>query len=1127
MTVGARTIMPDWDARTSGASLYVADIELPGLCVAAILRSPYAHANIRRIDTSAAEQMPGVVAVVTAADFGDARYQHMGGPFIDRAPMARDRARFMGEEVAAVAVEDPAVLEQALASIRVSYRRRRAVHDPMRALGRLAPTVHDRARGRNLAYDVDYTWGTDVDAVPGATSLQQRYRFGRQGQVPMESASTLAHWDPTEQRLHVWTSTQAPYFVRKELIGILGLSPDQVATHEVAVGGGFGGKAKVGEHEVIAAMLSIRCGRPVRLVLNRQEEFAATKPRHVFDVDLRTTLDPDGRIVAHDADVVVDNGAYSHTGPGVMGSAVAIIGSLYPTDNAHVRARLVDTNKPPGGSFRGFGAPQATFALESQVDELAAKVGIDPIDLRLRNLRQAGEITHAGLRIGSCALERCLTEVRQMIDWDRLRSQGGNGRGVGVAIAMHVSGANSYDGANRSKARVDVHEDGRVEVRFGGADAGTGQRGLLTQVVAEELGVPAEHVTPVMMDSDQTPPDMGSWSSRGTVMATGAVRAAARQVADELRRRAAGKFAVAPTDVRLESGEAVVGEQAIELASLVSATDDAGALTATADFTVDSDPVNGRTGVSNVSPAYSFAAHAAEVEVDPATGKVRVVRYAAVHDAGRVVNPTAAESQVVGGIVMGLGAALSEELLYEQGRTVNPNYLHYAMPRASDVPPIEVRFVGEDDPNTPYGVKSVGEIALSPVPAAIANAVAHAVGVRVREVPITPDKLLRQTPNTLVGRVRAYRLWRRPSRWWIASMRWAYPRGLHLGLHLVGGWLANRRRRLVAPIDRIEQPDDLAQFAVAAAAPDAQLIGGGTDLLPARRQGLARSSTLIDVTHIDQLAQIRRRDGQWVIGGSVRLAALADWARREGFDAVAQTIDRIATPQIRQMATVAGNLCQQKRCWFYRNGFDCYKRSGALSPCYAVMGEHRFHHAIIDGHRCQAVGPSDLATIFSALGAELMVTGIEGERTVAVQDMYRGPGEPDLRPGEVVTAVRLPPDVDQWHYSFEKLALWDGDFAMASAATALHVVDGVVVDCRLVLGGVSATPWRCLDSERLLRGACVTDLDLPRIAEAWRHEAHPLERNAWKIDAASGLLARAMHDAMPAGFPHASGAAAP
>lgn len=1110
----------DWEERTTGSAPYVADERLPNTLVGRILRSPHPYARILSVDVTEAERAEGVAAVLTAADFpDDPTYVHHGGAFSDRRPLARDVVRFVGEEVVAVAAETAEQAENALERIRVKYRPLRAATTMSEALRSRAPRVHDRRSGSNIGYQVRREYGNVAQARANTQfSVAGNYRFGRQAHACMETNGTLASWDPDQESLQLWVSTQSPYFVRKEVAHVLGLDVSQVIIREVTVGGGFGSKSKIGEHEVLAAALSIKTGRPVRLILSREEEFATTKSRHNFEIRLESGAEASGRLTYRRADILVDNGAYNHTGPSVMLSGIGRFASLYRTQAVQISADLVDTNKQPGGQFRGYGGPQATFAIESQIDELADAIGMDPIDLRIINTNRTGDVTHVGWKITSSRLTECLEAVRHAIDWDeKRRSLGGAGRGVGVAVAIHPSGAYSYDGANRSQATIDIGWDGEVVVRFGGADPGTGQKTLLAQIAARELGVDPSEVSVVMMDTEETPIDLGAWSSRGTVMGGHAVMNAARSAAQALRARAAEKLGVDADSVSLSGGEASDGESTVPIGELATLLSNGGDRFRTnGSFVADIAKSNFDSGIGNVSAAYSFAAHAAEVEVDQDTGEVRVLAYVAAHDCGVALNQIAVESQIIGGVVMGLGAALGEELIYEGGRLVNPAYIHYAMPRAGDVPPIRPIIIGDPDPGGPYGAKGVGEISLEPVPAAIANAVSHAVGFRIRELPITPDRVIRRRPRTTKSAIRRYRLWRRPSRWWVTGVRFAYPRGLHATLHRWGTRFAKRIERGKVAI--IERPSTIVQ-AVRYLAADrgAVPIGGGTDLLPARRQGLVQATRLVDLTAVPDLKGIREdaEGGLW-IGGGVTLGDLERYGEKSHDGILRDVASTIASVQIREMATVGGNLCQEKRCWFYRNDFKCYKRGGATCPCYAVLGDNRFYHAALGAHRCQAVTPSDLATVFAALDAEVHLAGSAGRRVLPITDFFVGPGETALKDDEIVVGVRLRRSARERVTSFQKLRLWEGDFAVVSVCTSLRVGDdGTVSESRVVIGAIAPTPYRARATEKALANQQLVRNVIGSAANAWIREAHPLPGNDWKVDAASGLVRRCLNQSRP------------
>lgn len=775
MSVGDRVRPIDWEARSVGTLRYAAD--LPGQRLyGAILRSPYAYAEFARVDVTAALALPGVHAVVTAADFAPGiRYLHRGGPLSDRPPLADGVVRHVGQEVAAVAAETPEQAAAAIRALRVRYRRRSAPLTVAEARAPGARELHERTTGEpNVSLLQRTTWGDPTTGLAAASvAVDGRFGYPSVSHACMEPNTTLAAWDAERELLELWTSTQAPWFIVKEVAHLLGLSHDQVVCREVGVGGGFGSKSKASEHEVLAAALARKAGRPVLVALSREEEFGANKPRHRFETWLRSSADADGVLRALEADVVVDNGSYNHMGTSVLRVGVITLGSMYRPDGVEFTARLVDTATQPGGQFRGYGTPQVSLAMESQLDELAQRLGLDPIELRLRNLAAPGETTLCGYRVGSNRLGDCLVAVRDGLDRTRARTERADGpvaRGWGVAAGSHGSGAYAYEFANRSDAAVDLYADGHVRVRHGSGDAGTGQNTILAQIAAYELGIDlgenAGGVEVLSMDSEQTPFELGAWSSRGTHMTGSSVGQAARGLAAMLRTLAAAKLDVAPDGVTLRGGQALAGADAVDLGDLVGLSDDArdGVLSHETSYVLDgTEPLSPDRDTANLSPSYAFAAHGAVVDVDRRTGEVRVVDYVAAHDVGTAINPTAVEGQIVGGAVMGLGAALGEELVREGGRVVNPTYLHYAMPRNADVPSVRPVIVGGHDDAGPYGAKSVGEMSIVPPGGAVANAVADALGVRIRELPITPDKVLTALAER-EGRVRRHRLWRRPGR---------------------------------------------------------------------------------------------------------------------------------------------------------------------------------------------------------------------------------------------------------------------------------------------------------------------------------------------------------------------------
>ncbi|MBB5167525.1 molybdopterin cofactor-binding domain-containing protein [Mycobacterium sp. AZCC_0083] len=1104
--VGTRARPVDWESKTLGVERYAGDVQLDGLLHGAIVRSPYPYATIRGIDAKPALAVPGVVAIVTADDIpGQKSYIHSGGDLRDRPHLARGVVRYVGEEVAAVAGETPDLARQGAQALSVRYRRKRAPLTVADALDLRSRPLHTRPTGEhNVAFKSSTVLGDyESTRAASAANVREHYVYPRVGHAPMETNATTAAWDENG-RLHLWTSSQSPWFVAEEVANALAIPQDWVICHDVSTGGGFGSKSHVSEHEVIAALLAHKAGRPVRLQLTREEEFGATKPRHAFYMDVEIHADSANRINLIDANVDADNGAYNHYGPSVLMRGLGKFAAMYRTDCVRWEGRLVDTALPPGGQFRGYGGTQTTFALESAVDELAYKLGIDPLEFRIANANQPETTARSGIRVGSARLKECLERVRDEIDWTSKRKQHTPFRGVGVAAAIHGSGTHAYDRGNESEMKVVLHSDGTATATFGGADAGTGQRTIITQALAHELGLDLADVR-VIMNSTETF-DYGAWGSRGTHMSLHAARQAGSEVADAVRAEAAVKLATTPDVVELRDGRAWAGEDFVDIGDLVPLLGIADEYEHTSTYT---DPRMERIGEgANYSASYCFAAHAVEVEVDPSTGHIEILSYVAAHDVGRAINPTMVEGQICGGAIQGLGAALGEEVLYEGGRPVNPTFLNYPLFRSVEAPAVRAIIVDGEDGAGPYGAKSVGEIPILPPGPAVANAVFDAIGIRFRELPITPDKIIEALQRN--GSIRP-KIWRRPSRWQVDAFRRLYPLGLKRALMITSQF---SRKRSVPTSTEFRTAETLEQ-ARSLASDETAFLAGGTDLLPRRQQALNDAPVLVSLSQVRELRNCRTNpdDGWTELGAALTLSELAEGGQ-DIPHVLSQTARDIATPLVRELATLGGNLLQEKRCWFYRNGFQCYKRGGTLSPCYAITGDHRFQHAAIGAHRCQAVTPSDLATTLLALDAQVEYVPQRGEPVrVSVDDFFVGPGENTLPTGAVMIQVRLPPAASGRSGSFKKLALWQGDFAICSVAITADLEGGRVRDPRVVLGGMAPTPVRLGLVEDAIEGVTaerLSDVADRALVAQLEAIAHPLPRNRWKLEASRGALRQAL-----------------
>jgi 4-hydroxybenzoyl-CoA reductase alpha subunit len=748
--VGKR--LPKLDAleKVTGRARYCNDLSFPGMLYGKIVRSVYPHAEILSIETSRAEALAGVEAVITANDTPKIKYVHLGGIHEDKLPLADGRVRYIGDEIAAVAAVDLATAEKAASLIRVTYRRLPAVFDPEEAMKPGAPLLHDEKPNNIAATNAKHFGNVDKAFEEADLVVQGRYVTQAQAHACIEPRSCVALFE-SDGSLKIWTATQSAYFVQKELSHVLGLPLSKVRVLEVYVGAGFGARSKVCEDEGICAFLARKAGKPVKITFTREEEFATTRVRHPMTIDLKTGVKRDGTIVAREARIITENGAYNHMGPAVSGVAGAIIASLYRVPNVRYEILTVYTNKHFGGPFRGYGNPQATFAIESQLDEIAERLGIDPLEIRVRNANLPGDVTPVGWKITeSCGFRECLIKAGQMIDWENKRRNKTAGRGIGIAGAVHLSGFHVYADGDYSSALVKVYNDGSVELLVGSTDMGTGSRTALGQIAAEELGVGLGCVTVVTMDTSLTPMDLGSWGSRVVFIGGNAVKKAAADARGQLLEIAAHLLDVGPRDLYVESGRIFVKEwpeKSVSFSECVAAVSPhkvGNMIIGKGHYESPTDLINRETGVANISAAPIFAAQAAEVEVDERTGRINVVKIAAAHDVGLAINPTSVEGQIEGAVAQGYGLALTENFEYDGGRILNPGFMGYKIPRADDIPTIASAMIEIPEQEGPFGAKGVGEPGSVPTAPAIANAVFDAVGVRIRDLPITPEKIIRE-----------------------------------------------------------------------------------------------------------------------------------------------------------------------------------------------------------------------------------------------------------------------------------------------------------------------------------------------------------------------------------------------
>ncbi len=745
--VGRRVPKLDGKEKVLGRTRYASDLRLPGMLVGKILRSPHPHARIVSIDVSKAERLPGVHAVIHAGNV----FQRPFGYGLDNIPLKGDRVRCVGDEVAAVAAESEDAAVAALDAIEVEYELLEAVYDPFEALQEGAVQVHGERSDidHNVSMRWDYEHGDLAEMERrSAVIVEGTYSSPLSAPASIETHVCTASFD-AGGHLTVWTGVHMAFMYRKAIADTLGLDWKRITVYQPPIGGSFGGKIDIDPIDFITVLLAKASGRPVKIWFTREEEFTGSRVRQPMHIRLRTGADAEGSILFRDADVVSDNGAYNAWGSHALLVVMQTISSLYRVPAVRMRSRVVYTNKMYGGSVRGFGNPEATFAVESQTDEIAEALGIDPIELRLRNANRPGDVTPQGMRITSCGLSECLETVRRESGWDERRGRLRDARrGLGAACFIHVGGGARIYPSDGCGTITKVDEAGGVTVISGATELGQGSETVIAMITAEELGVPLAAVTVRQSDTDVKPWDVGAHASRTTFVAGNSARLAAAEIRHKLLETAAEMLEVSPADLQVVDGvisvrgvpeRSIPYEKVVRRRLLRQGGD---TLVANAFYDPPTEPQDSRY-LGNISAAYGFGAHVAEVEVDVETGLVTVLGLWTAHDVGRAINPAGVEGQIAGGAVMGLGLALTEELrLTPEGALMLPSPREYGMLTALGVPPISVNLVETIDPEGPFGAKGVGEAGLIPVAAAVANAVADAVGTRPRSYPLAPWKVL-------------------------------------------------------------------------------------------------------------------------------------------------------------------------------------------------------------------------------------------------------------------------------------------------------------------------------------------------------------------------------------------------
>lgn len=746
--VGQPTPKKDGPLKALGRAEYADDISMPGMLHGKLLRSPHPHARIVRIDTNRAAALPGVRAVVTGKDFPGVKYGNLPQTR-DYLPLAIDTVRYIGEEVAAIAAIDEDTAEEALDLIEVEYEPLPAVFDPEEAMRAGAPLLHDKSPG-NICAQVAFEFGKVDEAFSRADYVREdSFETQPVKQGMLEPHACIGLWD-SSGKISLWACKMSPYVVWRQLAMGLGVELGNVRVVQTVVGGGFsGGKQEAMPMDFCAVMLSRKTGRPVKLVHTMDEVLTIGHMRHPMKIWLRTGTDKDGRMLAQHCKLIANGGAYSSIGGFSMYLAGAMLNIPYRIPNIRYEAKRVYTNNGFCGALRGHTNTQICFARDSQIESIAADLGIDLIDIRHRNALRPGDVTSNGFRIGTFAFDECIERVVELSGWHEKRGKLPKYRGIGFGCGSHISGARLM-GHSASAAEIRVQEDGTVHLTTGSTDVGQGADTVLSMIAAEVLGVGVDDVRFARVDSDSTPVDPGTFGSRVTFFTGHAVKRAAEDARRQLAEIAGKRMKVDPDDLVFRGREIINLRDERQRMSLKDAVRwgafQTGQLVIShGTYAAAEETIDFRTGHGNLSPAYNPSACAVEVEVDPETGQVKIVGFWGADDSGFPINPLAVKGQVIGATVMSFGPALYEGLVRIDGKVMNPSFRDYKMPLTTDIPKLadfQHSNVITWEPEGPFGAKEAGQGAGTGVIAALANAVYDATGVRMTCLPMTPDRIL-------------------------------------------------------------------------------------------------------------------------------------------------------------------------------------------------------------------------------------------------------------------------------------------------------------------------------------------------------------------------------------------------
>lgn len=748
--IGQRVKKPDAPDKATGKTRYINDMVLPQMLIGKVLFARRPHARIVRIDTTAAAKLPGVHAVLTGADAAGLAF----GFVRDNAPL-KDRVRCEHDEVAAVAAETEEIALQALALIEVEYEDLPGVFTPEDGAREEAPRIHENFPG-NKSLHFAFKHG-DLAAAEAASDfvVDNVFRPHYVTHCCMGTSCAIADFDH-KGKLTIWTQTQYPYNYKMDLAPALGIGPGDIRVIQPPVGGAFGSKLDVYPYEPIAALLAKKTGRPVKVIYSREDEFRASPTRQSAIIHMRTGCTRDGTLTFRSADVLLDNGAYTSWGPTIPVIMMRTTSGHYRVPVVDFKAQAIYTNNPYAGSFRGYGNVQTTWATAQQMDMLADMLDMEPLAFHLKNAQRSGETTPQKSFLRECALVECLQAAADASDYSRKRREyaalrdapGRYKKGIGLASSIHNAGGAKIHKSDGIGTILKVDDYARVTVISGASEIGQGIDAVITLITAEELGVPLEHVTLVNNDSDIAPWDVGVHASRTTFIAGNGTRRAARKARAQILAGAEKLLGEPAAGLTLREGAVVRvqdGKEIIKLDRLLRQMHFQAEpeLVMVTDYYEPKSEPEGAAHASDHSAAYSHAVHIAEITVDTLTGEIKVDKVTVAQDVGRVINRMGLEGQIEGGLAIGLGYALSEDMRIEQGHLRNACFRDYKLITAPEMPPVEMHLIESDCAEGPYGAKGISELPTIVIAPAIANALANATGVRIFTPPMSPEKVAR------------------------------------------------------------------------------------------------------------------------------------------------------------------------------------------------------------------------------------------------------------------------------------------------------------------------------------------------------------------------------------------------